>query len=168
MDSMRDIVLPFCSASLQRKIVRRCNYYTVFCRCTMQSSLAVCLCRDEHALVAKTSKGKCAMRQAATSPDTTSDTVQPDYENHHVLHRNRLPARAHFATFPDEETALSGRTSPWELSLNGAWRFHYALTPVEAPAGFAAEDYDDAGWDQLSVPSNWQMHGYGRPHYTNV
>lgn len=110
------------------------------------------------------------MHQVFQSPysDTPSDVARPDYENHHVLHRNRLPARTHFATYPDEETALSGRTSPWELSLNGVWRFQYALTPIEAPGHFAGEGFDDTGWDHLSVPSNWQMHGYGRPHYTNV
>jgi beta-galactosidase/evolved beta-galactosidase subunit alpha len=54
------------------------------------------------------------------------------------------------------------------MSLNGVWRFQYALTPVEAPQDYADPAYDDSGWDHLPVPSNWQMHGYGRPHYTNV
>jgi beta-galactosidase/evolved beta-galactosidase subunit alpha len=58
--------------------------------------------------------------------------------------------------------------SPWELSLNGTWRFHYASTPAEAPPNYAADAYDDAGWGDLPVPGNWQMYGYGRPHYTNV
>ena len=93
---------------------------------------------------------------------------RPDWQNHQVLHRDRLPARARFATYPDEASARSGDLSPWELSLNGTWSFHYAPTPAAAPPDFAAEDYDDAGWDRLAVPSNWQMHGYGRPHYTNV
>jgi hypothetical protein len=33
---------------------------------------------------------------------------------------------------------------------------------------FAAPDCEDAGWDYLPVPSCWQLHGYGRPHYTNI
>ncbi len=53
------------------------------------------------------------------------------------------------------------------LSLNGGWRFR--LVPRVADAGdFAADGFDDSGWDELPVPSNWPMHGHGRPAYTNV
>ncbi|MEI2692723.1 MAG: sugar-binding domain-containing protein [Anaerolineae bacterium] len=92
----------------------------------------------------------------------------PDWENPHLLQRNRLPARARFASYPDEATASAGGSSPWELSLNGLWRFHYALTPLEASADLADEALDDAGWALLPVPGHWQLHGYGRPHYTNI
>lgn len=98
----------------------------------------------------------------------TSATARPDWENHHVLHRNRLPARARFTAFPDEASAQAGQRSPWTMPLNGAWRFQYAPTPAEAPQHYADPAYDDSGWDHLPVPSNWQLHGYGRPHYTNV
>jgi beta-galactosidase/beta-glucuronidase len=40
--------------------------------------------------------------------------------------------------------------------------------PAEAPDGFCAPQYDDAAWDELPVPSCWQMQGYGHPHYTNM
>ncbi|MFL5802194.1 MAG: glycoside hydrolase family 2 TIM barrel-domain containing protein [Roseiflexaceae bacterium] len=92
----------------------------------------------------------------------------PDWENQHVLHRNRLPARARFTAYPDESSARAGASSPWELLLNGEWRFHYAAAPAAAPPDDSAETCDDAGWDRLPVPGNWQMYGYGRPHYTNV
>src|ERR671933_383402 len=106
-------------------------------------------------------------------PETSSvphaaTTQLPDWEDQHVLHRHRLPARARFAAYPDEASALAGGSSPWELSLNGDWKFQYASTPAEAPREYAAEGYDDTGWDRLPVPGNWQMYGYGRPHYTNV
>ena len=54
------------------------------------------------------------------------------------------------------------------MSLNGVWKFNYSLTVAEAPVDFANEDFDVSAWDDLVVPSCWQMHGYGRPHYTNV
>ncbi len=92
----------------------------------------------------------------------------PIWENPACLHLNRLPARARFATFPDAETARAGGGSPWELSLNGTWRFHYAPSPGEAPADLMLESLDDSGWDTLPVPSHWQLNGYGAPHYTNV
>ena len=97
-----------------------------------------------------------------------TNETRPDWENHLVLHRNRLPARARFTAYPDEASARAGASCPWELSLNGVWRFHYALTPAEAPSDYAAETCDEAGWGELPVPSNWQMYGHGRPHYTNV
>jgi beta-galactosidase len=53
------------------------------------------------------------------------------------------------------------------LSLAGQWRFRWS-TRADGDAGFAAEDFDDVAWDQLAVPSHWQLHGYGRPVYTNV
>ena len=54
------------------------------------------------------------------------------------------------------------------LSLNGGWRFRLAPRVVDAAEGFEAPGYDDTGWDELPVPSNWPMHGHGRPAYTNV
>jgi len=104
----------------------------------------------------------------STNTAIDPETAPPDWQNHLVLQRKRLPARARFSAFPDEAQALASAVSPWELSLNGAWSFHYTPTPAEAPAAFADPDYDDHGWDRLAVPGNWQMHGYGRPHYTNV
>jgi beta-galactosidase len=53
-------------------------------------------------------------------------------------------------------------------SLNGLWRFRLSPTATEAE-DFAAESFDDSGWDDLPVPSHWVLHGsYGHPIYTNV
>ncbi|MEI8243390.1 MAG: glycoside hydrolase family 2 TIM barrel-domain containing protein, partial [bacterium] len=83
---------------------------------------------------------------------------------------NRLAPRAWFTPYADGETAARGGNvaSTRVQSLNGAWKFHYAAMPLAAPEGFAKPAFDDAAWDTLPVPSCWQMHGYGRPHYTNV
>src|SRR5215212_5488139 len=104
----------------------------------------------------------------SSSTSQTPDAERPDWENQQVLHRNRLPARARFTAYPDEIMARSRISSPWELSLNGMWRFQYARSPIEAPAQYADAAYDDTGWDLLAVPSHWQLNGYGAPHYTNV
>lgn len=96
--------------------------------------------------------------------------MQNDWENPKLLHKNRLPARAYFFPFADEPAALRGakQDSPWVASLNGTWKFHYAPTVAEAPEGFADAKFDVSAWDNLIVPGNWQLHGYGHPHYTNV
>lgn len=102
-----------------------------------------------------------------SQPDVSQST-RPDWENPILLHRLRLPARARFSTCSDITTARSKKESPWELSLNGIWHFDYALSPVEAPHGFAEKTFDDSDWDTIPVPAHWQLHGYGNPHYTNI
>ncbi len=93
-----------------------------------------------------------------------------EWENQAVTHRNRLPPRAYFSHYPDAAAAGDGeRTSTsWLRLLDGVWKFHYDPSPVEAPADFQKPSYDVSAWNDLTVPSSWQMHGYGRPHYTNV
>ena len=54
------------------------------------------------------------------------------------------------------------------LSLDGDWRFRLVPTVAEATEGFQAPEFDDAGWATLPVPAHWQLHGYGKPAYTNV
>ena len=94
----------------------------------------------------------------------------PDWQNPEMLHINREAPRATGIPFCCEETALNGSRggSAFYRLLNGSWDFYYA-EDGEAPAGFQDPDYAmDEVWDQLDVPSNWQMQGYGLPHYTNV
>jgi len=95
----------------------------------------------------------------------------PDWQNPDVLHIGREAPRASLIPFLNERTALAGDRglSGCYRLLNGQWDFCYS--PVgQAPEGFQDPDYDYAGedWDELPVPSNWQMHGYDRPQYTNV
>ena len=80
----------------------------------------------------------------------------------------RLPMRATLTPYPDAAQALARGASPWTRSLNGDWRFTLAAALEAAPAEFADVDFDDAGWADLPVPSNWTMHGYDRPQYSNV
>jgi beta-galactosidase/beta-glucuronidase len=93
-----------------------------------------------------------------------------DWENLSVLHRNRLPARATLVSFADEAQALIGdrEKSPWVMLLNGVWKFQHLAHPGLTPDGFEANSFADAQWNDLPVPSNWQMHGYDIPVYTNV
>lgn len=54
------------------------------------------------------------------------------------------------------------------IDLAGQWRFHLSPTVAEAPVGVADPEFDDSAWTLLQVPSSWQMHGHGRPAYTNT
>ncbi|MCX7795299.1 MAG: DUF4981 domain-containing protein [bacterium] len=81
-----------------------------------------------------------------------------DLEDLSVLHRNRLPPRAYFIPHPYQECFLS---------LSGDWRFLYVDSPLRLPDNFSDAELDLSGWDIIPVPSNWQLLGYGRPHYTS-
>ena len=102
-----------------------------------------------------------------------------------IFDRNKQPARATFLPFADEATFLrscAGKVIDWDVctfrrSLDGEWRFRFASSPNAAPEGFEHPDYDDGGWDEMQVPSNWQLVGdgirqgiakYDIPIYTNV
>ncbi|HEY3291939.1 MAG TPA: glycoside hydrolase family 2 TIM barrel-domain containing protein, partial [Anaerolineae bacterium] len=93
-----------------------------------------------------------------------------DWENPAVLSRNREPAHATLVSFEDAHTArqYNHSASSRHRTLNGTWRFLYCSNPTEVPGGFEAIDFADNHWPKLPVPSNWQMHGYGKPNYTNV
>jgi beta-galactosidase len=102
--------------------------------------------------------------------DRAGRAPRNDWENPQLVAINRFPAHATGLPFPDEESALSrdpGRT-PWYLSLDGAWMFHFAPNPDALPDGFFAEDFDAAGWDAIEVPGNWMLQGYDKPIYCNV
>ncbi|MCX7914721.1 MAG: DUF4981 domain-containing protein [Verrucomicrobiae bacterium] len=90
----------------------------------------------------------------------------PDWENPQLTGRGRRPPRAYFFPYPNVDLAktLEPHASPWFLNLNGAWKFR--LFPTVAEAG--DPPWETANWSTLPVPSNWQMHGHGHPHYTNV
>ncbi len=83
---------------------------------------------------------------------------------------NRLPMRATLYPFPDADAARSRprEDSPWFRLLDGQWRFRMAARPEELTDADTAADTDRSGWDEVAVPGNWTLQGYGHPHYTNV
>ncbi len=93
-----------------------------------------------------------------------------DWENQKLTGINKQAPRTATIPFDDKTAALScERTlSPYFKLLNGAWKFAYFTSPKEAPEDFFQEDFDCGEWEDIVVPSNWQMKGYGYPHYTNI
>lgn len=93
-----------------------------------------------------------------------------DWENHSITNINRLPPRAELLPYPGRGVALAGGRDkcPFCMLLNGNWKFRYHPSPSYVDKNFPSPNFNDARWNVLPVPSNWQMHGYGRPHYTNV
>jgi beta-galactosidase/beta-glucuronidase len=98
-------------------------------------------------------------------------TTKPyDWETQTRLEKNRLAARSYFVPYVEKTAALSferGNSQFFKL-LNGVWKFCYSPSPAEAPESFYEDSYDVGSWDDVQVPSSWQMQGYGHPHYTNI
>ncbi len=88
-----------------------------------------------------------------------------------VIGVNREQAHTPLGAYPSAEAAKSGSRgiSPFVLSLNGAWKFQLVASPDAAPEGFNLSDFSAETWDDISVPSNWQLLGYwDKPIYTNI
>jgi glycoside hydrolase family 2 TIM barrel len=100
-----------------------------------------------------------------------------EWESVEELALNKEYPRAYFFSFDNEAQAAQVRPekSPYWLSLNGQWRFHWCKTPDERPKDFYKTNYDASGWDMTPVPSNWNVQGiqkdgklkYGLPIYVN-
>ena len=92
-----------------------------------------------------------------------------DWENPMLTSINKLPYRAFTVPFEKKANAMIGDVvlSPFFKLLNGAWKFACYSSPGEVPEDFFQEDFDCDDWEDIMVPSNWQMKGYGHPQYTN-
>ena len=92
------------------------------------------------------------------------------WENQNLTSINKEPYRAFTVPFENRDDALTGQAelSPFCKRLNGSWKFSLYSAPGEVPEDFFQEDYDCAEWDDIRVPSHWQLKGYGHPHYTNI
>jgi beta-galactosidase len=100
-----------------------------------------------------------------------------DWENETIFAINKEPGHVTYIPFPSVESLKSDQSfdKPWlepssslYQSLNGNWKFYWVKQPSERPADFYKMNYDVSSWKEIPVPSNWEMHGYGTPIYTNV
>ena len=109
-------------------------------------------------------------------PAAAAAPAPPEWEDPAVFAIGTERPRATFVPHASREAALTGdRTrSPHFRSLNGSWRFRWVRNPFEVPAGFERPAFDDASWDSLVVPSNWQVVGanegraYDKPFFSNI
>ncbi len=81
------------------------------------------------------------------------------HEDINVIQENVMPPHSAF---------LCEGEKPRCLSLNGEWKFAFHGSIYEVDDAFSNMDYADETWDNIFVPSNWQLKGYGKPNYTNV
>jgi beta-galactosidase/evolved beta-galactosidase subunit alpha len=98
------------------------------------------------------------------------ESFMNDWENPSIIGIDRVEPRTTLIPYADKDSALDGdrMRSPFFKTLDGSWSFGYFPNPGAVPKDFSEEDYDASLWDEITVPSCWQLKGYGRPHYTNV
>lgn len=100
-----------------------------------------------------------------------------EWESPENLALNKEQPRAWFFSFQNLESArkvLPENSAYWQ-SLNGDWKFNWARTPEERPKDFYQPSFDVSGWDNIPVPSSWNIVGlqkdgtqkYGTPIYVN-
>jgi len=96
--------------------------------------------------------------------------LHPDYENPKVFERGQEEPHATLMPYPDVDLALAGdrKASPFHMTLNGPWQFHWAENPGLAPGEFYKSGYDRDDWETIPVPANWQMEGFGYPLFRNI
>ena len=107
-------------------------------------------------------------------PKTSSKN---DWENEKVFAVNKEPGHPTLIPYASEAemVADAAYAHPWErtassrcLLLNGKWKFHWVKAPEERPMAFYKPSFDVSAWEEIDVPSCWEMKGYGTPLYTNV
>lgn len=111
---------------------------------------------------------------------TFSQTIEP-WQNPAVFEINKLYPRTRVVPLDDNKPnevvnsfmvylntqGLVSR-SPYYLTLNGIWKFHFVHSADLCPNDFYRLNYDDSNWDDFKVPANWEFNGYGVPIYVNT
>ena len=119
------------------------------------------------------------IRESAQKVDfiVAKTSSKNDWENEKVFAVNKEPGHPTLIPYASEAEMVADAAyeRPWErtassryLLLNGKWKFHWVKAPEERPTTFFKPSFDVSGWDEIDVPSCWEMKGYGTPLYSNV
>ncbi|BAX80559.1 glycoside hydrolase family 2 TIM barrel-domain containing protein [Labilibaculum antarcticum] len=96
-------------------------------------------------------------------------SAQNDWENEMMFEKNKMNARVPSYSFKSAEDALLGdRGNARIKSLNGIWKFNFVGKSEDRPMDFMAKDFAGNNWNDIDVPSNWELKGYGQPIYSNI
>ncbi len=100
----------------------------------------------------------------------TMDGFSEWYSEPEITGVNRLPSRATLMPYSTFDGAKKGDRYKSErfFDLSGVWKFRLFDTYKEKISGFEERDFDSSDWDEIPVPSSWQLEGYDYPIYSNV
>lgn len=107
-------------------------------------------------------RSRLSLGTLAVSVSMISLAQRPAWESPLTFSVGELPPRA---TVDHRSERLTAKQRM--RSLDGEWSFRYSATPGTRPRGFAEPTYDVSEWDEIRVPGNWELQGYGTAIYTN-
>jgi len=92
-----------------------------------------------------------------------------EWQDPGIVQVNREDPHATRFSFGSLDAALNVdmHSSSNFISLNGTWKFHWSPDPASRPEDFYRKGFRDRKWDDIRVPSNWELKGYGVPIYVN-
>lgn len=110
-----------------------------------------------------------AVSNANSQPNIIYD-LNHYIENPALYQENQQPSHVPVCPFNSEGQAVSEdfTLSPYYLSLNGTWSFHWYSTPYQLPDGFYETGFKQDNWNSIQVPGTWQMQGFGHKIYRNI
>ena len=100
----------------------------------------------------------------------TAKAQNNEWENPTKYEWNKEKPHADFRLYERADDAVNDnpQKSPWQYSLNGTWKFVYAPSIAESIRDFYRTDLSDDDWDTITVPSNWEIQGFGEPIIRNI
>ncbi len=96
--------------------------------------------------------------------------IQNDWENPQLIEVNKEAPHASFILFSNSGSVMANdySSSPYYQSLNGIWKFVYAEKAANRVQDFFSTSLNTQTWNDIDVPSNWELKGFGVPIYTNI
>ncbi|MDR2413985.1 MAG: DUF4981 domain-containing protein [Odoribacteraceae bacterium] len=104
-----------------------------------------------------------------TLPSCAQERKLPYWQDLRVIEVNKEYPRTTFMSYDARPDALSfdyARSRYYQL-LNGTWKFYYVDAYRSLPEGITDPNVDASGWNDIKVPGNWELQGYGYPVYVN-
>lgn len=96
---------------------------------------------------------------------------QPEWQSQYATGLNKLTPHAYVWPYAAGDVEAireqACESSPYYMSLNGAWRFNWVRNPDTRPVDFYRPDYYVGNWNEIEVPGNWERQGYGTAIYVN-
>ncbi len=95
--------------------------------------------------------------------------AQPEWQSQYAIGKNKLEPHAYVWSYETADALRSGNyeQSPYYMSLNGTWKFHWVKNPDLRPKDFYKPSFYTGGWADINVPGNWERQGYGTAIYVN-
>lgn len=98
-----------------------------------------------------------------------AQVVQPEWQSQYAIGKNKLAPHTYVWPYDVASAIRSGdyEQSPYYMSLNGKWKFHWVKNPDNRPKDFYKPAFYTGGWADIEVPGNWERQGYGTAIYVN-